>query len=62
MGGVWKRVIHSLRKIVRVFLREQLVFGEALQKLMAQVEGILNGRPLTPNNDSSINAESLTQV
>ena len=60
MGGVWERVIRSVRKILRVLLREQLVSGEALRTLMAEVEGILNGRPLTPNSDSSIDAEPLT--
>ena len=43
MGGAWERVIHSVRKILRVLLREQLVSGEALQALMAEDEGILNG-------------------
>ena len=60
MGGLWERVIRSVRKILRVLLREQLVSGEALRTLMTEVEGILNGRPLTPNSDSSINAEPLT--
>ena len=60
MGGVWERVIRSVRKILRVLLREQLVSGEALRTLMAEVEGILNGRPLSPNSDSSIDAEPLT--
>ena len=27
---------------------------------MAEVEGILNGRPLTPNSDSSVDTEPLT--
>jgi len=60
MGGVWERVIRSVRKILRVLLREQLVSGEALRTLMAEVEGILNGRPLTPNSDSSVDPEPLT--
>ena len=57
MGGVWERVIRSVRKILRVLIREQLVSGEALRNLMAEIEGILNGRPLTPNSNSSIDAE-----
>ena len=61
MGGVWERVIlRSVRKILGVITREQLVSGEALRTLMAEVEGILNGRPLTPNSDSSVDAEPLT--
>lgn len=61
MGVVWERVIlRSVRKILGVIPREQLVSGEALRTLMAEVEGILNGRPLTPNSDSSVDAEPLT--
>ena len=40
--------------------REQLVSGEALRTLMAEVEGILNGRPLTPNSDSPDDTGPLT--
>lgn len=43
MGGVWERVIHLVRKILRILLREQLISGEALQALMTEVVGILNG-------------------
>lgn len=62
MGEIWKRVIRSVRKILRVLLREQLVSVEALRTLMADVEGILNGRPLTPNSDSPSYLEPLTQL
>ena len=60
MGGIWERVTRSVRKILGVLLSEQLVSEEALRTLMAEVEGILNGRPLIPNSDSSIDAEPLT--
>ena len=33
MGGVWERIIRSVRKILRVLLREQLVTGEVLRTL-----------------------------
>ncbi|XP_078344112.1 uncharacterized protein LOC144629777 [Oculina patagonica] len=60
MGGVWERVIRSVRKILRVLLREQLVSGEALRTLIAEVQGILNSRPLTPVSDSPLDLEPLT--
>ena len=47
MGGVWERVICSVKKIVRDLLREQLVSGEVLKSLLLEVKGILNSRPLT---------------
>ena len=60
VGGVWERIIRSVRKILRVLLREQLVSGEALQTLLAEVEGILNSRALTPVSDSPFDLEPLT--
>ena len=60
MGGVCKCIIRSARKILRALLREQLVSGEALRTLMAEVESILNSRPLTPNSDNPADPEPLT--
>ncbi|XP_068741841.1 uncharacterized protein [Montipora capricornis] len=57
MGGVWERVFRSVRKVLRVLLREQLVSGVALRTLMAEVESILNGRPLTRNSDDPADME-----
>ena len=48
MGGVWERMIRSVRKILRRLLKEQVVSDEVLLTLMAEVEGILNARPLVP--------------
>ena len=59
MGGVWEPIIRSVRKILRVLLREQLVSGEVLRMLMSEVESILNGRPLTPNSDDPADMEPL---
>ena len=56
MGGVWQRIIRSVRKV----LSEQLVSGEILRTLMAEVESILNGRPLTRNSDDPADMEPLT--
>ena len=60
MGGVWERIIRSVRKILRTLMREQLVSGEALRTLMAEVESILNSRPLTQNSESPADPEALT--
>ena len=49
-----------MRKVLRVLLREQLVSGEALRTLMAEVESILNGPPLTRNSDDPADMEPLT--
>ena len=34
MGGTWERIIRSVRKILRVLIKEQLVSGEALRTLL----------------------------
>ena len=47
-GGVWERMSHSIRKILRSLLGTQIVNDETLLTLMAEVEKILNDRPLIP--------------
>ena len=60
MGGVWERVIRSVRKVIRCLTKEQLVSGEALRTLMTEIECIFHGRPLTPSSDSPGDLEALT--
>ena len=57
-GGVWERIIRSVRRILQSILREQHVkvarSEEQLQTLMCEVENTLNSRPLTKvSNDPS---------
>ena len=60
MGGVWERVIRSIRKILTALLGQQLVNEEMLGTLMAEVQGILNSRPLTPVSSDPKDLEPLT--
>ena len=60
MGGVWERMIRSVRKVLRVLLKERVVTNEMLRTLMTEVEGILNSRPLTPSSDDPDDLEPLT--
>ena len=60
MGGVWERVIRSIRKIMQTLLREQLVDDEGLQTLFCEIESIINGRPLTKVSDDPKDANALT--
>jgi transposase InsO family protein len=59
-GGVWERMIRSVRKILKALLLEQIVSDETLLTLLAEVERILNDRPLTPVSDSTQDMEALT--
>ncbi|XP_041357495.1 uncharacterized protein LOC121374456 [Gigantopelta aegis] len=48
-GGVWERMIRSVRKILYSIMQEQTVKldDECLYTLLCEVEAILNGRPIT---------------
>ena len=46
-GGVWERLIGVAKKILKMLVNEQLVNDETLLTLMAEVERIMNSRPLT---------------
>ncbi|KAL9952883.1 hypothetical protein ACROYT_G040208 [Oculina patagonica] len=60
MGSVWVRVIRSIRKILTALLGQQLVDEEMLRTVMAEVQGILNSRPLTPVSNDPKDLEPLT--
>ena len=60
MGGIWERVIRSVRKILRALLGEQIVSDESLRTLMTEVQGILNSRPLTPASSDPRDLEPIT--
>ena len=46
-GGVWERLIRSVRKILDALLTQQTVTDEGLATVMVEVES-MNSRPLTP--------------
>ncbi|KAK0142198.1 hypothetical protein N1851_020135 [Merluccius polli] len=59
-GGVWERIIRSIRKIMVATLREQSLDEEGLQTFFCECEAILNSRPITtPSNDMN-DLEALT--
>ena len=59
-GGVWERIIRSIRKIFRSLLGVQLVDDETLLTFMAEVEKIFNDRPLTPPSSDPQDFDPLT--
>ena len=61
-GGVWERLIRSVRKILAALLQE---FGsrlddESLRTLFCEIEAILNSRPLTYITSDTHDIEPLT--
>ena len=54
MGGIWERMIRTTRRIMSMLLGEQTVNDECLLTLLAEVERIINDRPLTtPSSDAT---------
>ena len=59
-GGIWERLIRSIRKILTSIVSQQLLSDEALVTVLAEVEKILNDRPLTFVSDDPRDPEILT--
>lgn len=59
-GGLWERLIRSIRSILRSLIGQQLLTDEGLLTVMAEVERIMNDRPLTPVSSDSKDPEVLT--
>ncbi|XP_061177765.1 uncharacterized protein LOC133186550 [Saccostrea echinata] len=61
-GGVWERLIRSVRNVIFSVLHEQTIYlnDEGLTTLFCEVEAILNGRPLTPTSDNPSDLSALT--
>ena len=60
MGGVWERMIRSVRHTLKAVLTEQCSTDDVLRTALAEVEKILNDRPLTPPSDSPDDLQPLT--
>ncbi|KAL7852287.1 hypothetical protein SRHO_G00180720 [Serrasalmus rhombeus] len=59
-GGVWERMIRSIRKVLNSTLRMQNLDEEGLHTFLCEAEAILNSRPITtPSNDPN-DMEALT--
>lgn len=50
-GGIWERLIRSIRRILSAVSREQIGTTETLTTYLVEVERILNARPLIPVYD-----------
>lgn len=59
-GGVWERCIRTIRKVLNALLKEQTLNDESLLTLMAEVEGVINSRPLTTVSADAKDLEPLT--
>ena len=60
MGGVWERLILSIRRILCALMRGLVFDDERLSTFMCEAEAIINSRPITKNSDDPNDSEALT--
>lgn len=59
-GGIWERLIGSVKGILSSVVGQQVLDDEGLQTLFCEVETILNDRPITKVSDDPNDLEALT--
>lgn len=59
-GGSWEWLIHSVRKILNISVKEQLLDEEGLHTLLCEAEAIINSRPITQASSDLNDLEALT--
>ena len=59
-GGVWERMVRSVKKVLNVLSNKQTMSDECLLTFMIEAERIVNNRPLTPLNTDTDDLEALT--
>lgn len=59
-GGVWERLIKSVKKILNATLKLQTLDEEGLHTLLCEAEAIINSRPLTKASSDPKDLEVLT--
>ncbi|KAK7944331.1 hypothetical protein WMY93_000059 [Mugilogobius chulae] len=59
-GGVWERLIRSVRKVLNSTLKVQYLDEEGLHTVLCEAEAIINGRPLTQASMDVNDLEALT--
>ena len=59
-GGSWERLIRSTRRVLCGLMKEQVLTDDSLTTLFAEVESILNSRPLTRTSSDPNDMNCLT--
>ena len=59
-GGVWERLVKSVKTALKATLKEQVVTDTVLRTTLAEVEAVLNSRPITYNSSDVNDYTALT--
>ena len=60
MGGVWERLVRSVKRCLTVVLGNQVLTDEVLNTVFTEVEFIVNSRPLTHVSTDPTDLEAIT--
>ncbi|XP_063634863.1 uncharacterized protein LOC134805499 [Cydia splendana] len=60
MGGAWERMVRTVKSSLRAILKERAPRSETLSTLMAEVEALVNSRPITYVSTDPNYPEALT--
>ena len=60
MSSVWERLVQSAKKHLKAIAGDQLLSEFALRTFLAEVEAVMNGRPLCAVSDDPADLEPLT--
>lgn len=59
-GGIWEAGVKSVKHHLRRILAPTLMTFEELATVLAQIEAVLNSRPITPLSDDASDVQALT--
>jgi hypothetical protein len=59
-GGVWERLVQSVKKALKAVLKEQCVSETVLRTTLIEVEYVINNRPITYNSSDPTDYDALT--
>ena len=60
MGGAWEWMIRSVRRILSITFKDQVLTDDTLLTVMIEIESIINSRPLVPVTLNPMDNEPLT--
>jgi hypothetical protein len=60
MGGAWERLVRSCKRNFKAVLQKQVLTDEVLATAMAEVESLVNSRPLTEVSSDVDATEAIT--